>query len=317
MGELQGDILVVGAGGKMGPSLVRLASRASQQAGSPRRIIAVSRFRTPGLAAALAAEGIETVSRDLLEPDAVSGLPEAPHVVVMAGQKFGTSRDPAATWAVNAFLPGLVALRHHSSNMVVFSTGNVYPLTAARGSGSVESDPLEPIGEYAQSAMARERIMTWSSTHHGTPTAILRVNYAVELRYGVLRDLADRLWRGQPVDLTMGHVNVIWQRDANAIALGALLRCAVPPAVFNVTGPTVLSVRDLARRLADRLGVEPRFTGREAPSALLSDASRSVEIFGPPTLGLDTLLDWVAEWVKRGGRSFDAPTHFDERGGRF
>lgn len=317
MEELTGDLLVLGAGGKMGPSLVRLAHRASQQAGSQRRVIAVSRFRTPGLAVALAADGIETVSCDLLEPGVVRDLPEAPHVVFMAGQKFGTSQDPTATWALNAFLPGLVARRYRTSNLIVFSTGNVYPLTPVDGSGSVESDTFEPIGEYAQSAVARERIVTWCSTHYGTPTAMLRLNYAVELRYGVLRDLADQVSRGQPVNLTTGHVNVIWQRDANAVALEALLQCAVPPAVFNVTGPTVLSVRDLARRLAERLGVEARFVGQEAPSSLLSDAARSAQVFGSPTLELDTLLDWVAEWVRLGGRSFDAPTHFEERGGRF
>ncbi|MDH3292393.1 MAG: NAD-dependent epimerase/dehydratase family protein [Gemmatimonadota bacterium] len=317
MGELEGDLLVLGAGGKMGPSLLRLAHRASREAGSRRRIIAVSRFGTPGLAAQLAADGIETVERDLLDPGVVDDLPDAPHVVFMAGQKFGTSENPSATWALNAFLPGLMARRYATSNLVVFSTGNVYPFTSVGRSGSVETDPVGPIGEYAQSAVAREHIVTWISERQKTPSAILRLNYAVELRYGVLRDLADRVWRSAPIDLTMGHVNVIWQRDANAIALGSLQHCAVPPAVFNVTGPTTLSVRDLAEHLARRLGVEPVFTGREAASALLSDASRCVDLFGSPTLDVDTLLDWVADWVQLGGRSFDRPTHFEERGGRF
>jgi nucleoside-diphosphate-sugar epimerase len=317
MGDLNGDLIVLGAGGKMGPSLVRLAHRASRDAGSRRRIIAVSRFRTPGLAEHLVADGIETVTCDLLDPGALDDLPDAPHVVFMAGQKFGTSENPAATWTLNAFLPGLVARRYATSNLAVFSTGNVYPFTTVDRSGSVETDPVGPVGEYAQSAVAREHIVTWISERQQSSATILRLNYAVELRYGVLRDLADHVWRGVAIDLTLGHVNVIWQRDANAIALESLLHCAVPPTVFNVTGPTVLSVRDLARRLARRLGVDAHFTGQEAPLALLSDASRSVDVFGPPTLDLDTLLDWVAEWVRLGGRSFDKPTHFQERGGRF
>ncbi len=317
MGELEGDLLVLGAGGKMGPSLVRLAHRASREAGSRRRIVAVSRFRTPGLAAQLAADGIETVKCDLLDAGVLDDLPDAPHVVFMAGQKFGTTEHPAETWALNAFLPGLVARRYSTSNLVAFSTGNVYPFTSVDGSGSVETDPLGPIGNYAQSAVAREYVVSWVSERLKTPSAILRLNYAVELRYGVLRDLADRVWRGAPIDLTMGHVNVIWQRDATAIALRSLQHCAAPPTVFNVTGPTILSVRDLAQHLARRLGVEPVFTGREAASALLSDASRCVEVFGSPTLDVDTLLDWVADWVQLGGRSFERPTHFEERGGRF
>ena len=301
----------------MGPSLVRLARRASKRAGTPRRILAVSRFRTAGLAEALVAHGVKPIVCDLLDPHAVASLPEAPNVILMAGQKFGTTGDPGVTWARNVFLPGVVAQRFVGSRMVVFSTGNVYPLTSTNGMGSSETDPTGPIGEYAQSALARERIVTHFSTAQQTPVAIVRLNYAVELRYGVLRDLADRIWCRKPIDLTMGHVNVIWQRDANSVAVRALAHAAVPPFVLNVTGPGTLKVRDLALGLGKRLGVRPVFTGREASTALLSDASRCLELFGPPTVPVETLLDWVAEWVRHGGRSLARPTHFEEREGRF
>ena len=317
LAQIEGDLLVLGAGGKMGPSLARLARRASDEAGIQRRILAVSRFRTPGLVDALAAHGVEPVVCDLLDPGSLDKLPRLPNVVLMAGQKFGTTGDPALTWALNAYLPGTVARRFVTSRLVVFSTGNVYPVTSSKGSGPSETDPTGPIGEYAQSALARERIVGFFSTTQQMPAAILRLNYAVELRYGVLRDLADRIWHREPIDLTTGHVNVIWQRDANAIALRTLLRCAVPPFVLNVTGPERLSVRELALALGERFGIEPAFTGREASTALLSDASHCQDLFGPPTVSTDMLLDWVADWVGRGGRSLDKPTHFEEREGRF
>lgn len=314
---LDGDLLVLGAGGKMGPSLARLARRAAKDAGLPRRIIAASRFTTPGLQKALTVDGIETVACDLLEPGELERLPDVPNVVFMAGQKFGTSADPAATWTLNALLPGLVARRFAGSRLVVFSTGNVYPLTAVDTRGPTETDPVQPVGEYAQSALARERIVTFLATRHESPAAILRLNYAVELRYGVLRDLADRVWRREPVDLSMGYVNVIWQRDANAVALRSLSLCSVPPTVLNVTGTEKLAVRVLATRLGQRLGVVPRFAGEEAPTALLSDASRCGDLFGPPTVDIDTLIHWVADWVQRGGSTLGKLTHFEEREGVF
>ncbi len=317
MAQLEGDLLVLGAGGKMGPSLVRVARRAVAETGARRRIIAASRFSVSGVAESLAAAGVETVACDLLDPAALGQLPDAPNVIFMAGQKFGTVGDPTTTWTLNAVLPGMVLERFAASNLVVFSSGNVYPLVPVSGAGSVESDPVGPVGEYAQSVVARERVVTFLSERQQTPVAIIRLNYAVELRYGVLRDLADRIWRGEPVDLTMGYVNVIWQRDANAIALRCLAHCAAPPFVLNVTGPERLSVRELTLSLGKRLEREPLFTGDEAGTALLSDASRCRELFGPPTLDLETLLDWVADWVRRGGRSLDQPTHFEEREGRF
>lgn len=315
--RLEGDLVVLGAAGKMGPSLARLAHRAAEQAGVRRRVIAVSRFGTHGVAQALRAAGVETVACDLLDLTALANVPDAHNVVFMAGQKFGTSDDPTATWTLNAVLPGMVLQRFPASRTVVFSSGNVYPLAPVTGTGSVETDALEPIGEYAESVVARERVVTFLAEGQQTPLMILRLNYAVELRYGVLRDLADRIWRGEPVDLTMGHVNVIWQRDANAIALRSLAHCGVPPTTLNVTGPEQLSVRALAERLGERLNREPVFAGEEASTALLSDASRCQELFGPPTLSVDTLIHWVAEWVRHGKASLGVATHFEEREGRF
>ncbi len=282
-----------------------------------RRVMAVSRFSTPGVAEALQHAGVETVACDLLDPTALASLPDAPNVVFMAGQKFGTSDDPTATWTLNAVLPGMVLQRFPASRTVVFSSGNVYPLTPTTGNGSVESDPLGPIGEYAESVVARERVVTFLAEAQQTPLVSLRLNYAVELRYGVLRDLADRIWREEPVDLTMGYVNVIWQRDANAVALRSLAHCGVPPTILNVAGREKLPVRAVAGRLGELLNREPVFAGQEASTALLSDASRCQELFGPPTVSVDTLVHWVAEWVREGKTSLGLPTRFEEREGKF
>jgi nucleoside-diphosphate-sugar epimerase len=314
---LAGDVLILGAGGKMGPSLARLARRASDAAGTARRVFAASRFTQPGLLDALAADGVETIGCDLLDPEALADLPDAPNVVFMAGQKFGTGTDPARTWALNAYLPAAVVRRFADARIVVFSTGNVYPLVPVASGGAIEDHALGPVGEYAQSALARERLVTFFATRQGTPTAILRLNYAVELRYGVLRDLADHIAARRPVDVTMGWVNVLWQRDANAIALRALAVCAVPPLVLNVTGPETLRVRDLALRIGSRLGIAPSFVGAEADTALLSDPSRCVARFGPPTVDPLTLCDRVADWVRAGGTSLGKPTRYEERGGAF
>jgi nucleoside-diphosphate-sugar epimerase len=317
MAALPGDLLVLGAAGKMGPSLAQLARRASEQAGVRRRVIGVARFSAAGSRETLERAGVETIAADLLDRDAVTALPDAPNVVYMAGQKFGTSGDQPATWATNVVAASLAAERYAGSRIVAFSTGNVYPLTTAASGGPVESDPTGPIGEYAQSALGRERILEFQARRSGTPLAILRLNYAIEPRYGVLRDLADKVWRGEPIDVTMGHVNIIWQRDANAIALRALAHGAVPPLVLNVTGPQTLAVRDLATRLGAQLGRAPEFTGTEQGTALLSNAARCVELFGPAETTVDQMIATVADWVKQGGASLNKPTHFAEREGRF
>lgn len=312
-----GDVAVLGCGGKMGPGLVRLIRRALDAAGRRDRVIAVSRFTQPGLARRLAGPGVEVFPCDLLDPDAVRRLPEAPHVILMAGQKFGTSDDPAVTWATNVLVSATVARRFRASRLVAFSTGNVYPLTPVGGGGSVETDPVGPVGEYAQSALARERVLSYCAARHGTPMAFLRLNYAVEPRYGVLRDVAERVREGRPVPLAMGYVNVIWQRDANSVAWRALVHAATPPLVLNVTGPELVSVRHLAEAFGRRFGVTPAFAGTESDTALLSDASRCAALFGTGAVPLDEAIDLVADWMVAGGASLAMPTHFEEREGRF
>ena len=317
MGVLTGDVMLLGAGGKMGPSLARLARRASEQAGNPRRVIAVARFSEAGLEAALQADGIETITCDLFDREQVAALSDVPNLVYMAGQKFGTTGEEARTWAVNAVLPGIVAERFPRARIVAFSTGNVYPLWPADSEGPTEADAVGPVGEYAQSALARERVLECYSRRNGTPMAILRLNYAIEPRYGVLRDIADRVRAGEPVSLAMGRVNLIWQRDANAIALRALAQCASPPLVLNVTGRHSHLVRALAMEFGRRWGREPVFEGREGDSALLSNAARCEAIFGAPETGTSEMIDRVAAWVEQGGRSLGKPTHFETRDGTF
>lgn len=317
MRVLAGDLLILGAGGKMGPSLARLARRASAEAGVPRRITAVARFSEESLEDSLRSEGIDTRRVDLLEPRTLDALPDAPNVVYMVGQKFGTTGAEEHTWAVNAWLPGMAAARFPEARIVAFSTGNVYPLWDARSSGPSEADPVGPVGEYAQSALARERVLGYLSHRNGTPMVVLRLNYAVEPRYGVLRDLADRVLDGRPIDLAMGFVNLIWQRDANAVALRAFAHAHAPPLVLNLTGRPAHSVRWLAVELGRRLGRDPVFQGSESETALLSDASRQEAIFGPPPVAIDQMLDLVAEWVAAGGRSLGKPTHFEMREGKF
>jgi len=316
MRRIEGDIVILGAGGKMGPTLAQLAVRASDVSGNRRQIVAVARFSDPGARLAIEAAGARCIRADLLDTD-LNGLPDAPNVIFMAGQKFGTTGDTARTWAVNALLPGLVVTRYRGARLVVFSTGNVYPFWPLESEGPTESDPVGPVGEYAQSALARERIFEYAGERHGTRSAILRINYAIEPRYGVLRDIADRVRRREPISLAMGRVNVIWQRDANAIALRALEYVAAPPFVINVTGRPALSVRSLAERFGARWGVDPVFRGAEEPSALLSNASLMERVFGPPSVDVEAMVDRIVRWVDSGGRSLGKPTRFEERRGAF
>ena len=312
-----GDLLILGAGGKMGPTLARMARRGLDAVGSGRRVIAVSRFRDPAVAAGLRADGIDVIAADLLDPVALAALPDAESVIFMAGQKFGTLGAPAETWAMNAIVPARVAERFAGHRTVVFSTGNVYPLTPAAGGGPTEATPPGPIGEYAMSCLARERIFEYAAHAYGTPVALMRLNYAIDLRYGVLLDTARRVLAGQPVPLAMGFVNVIWQGDANARALQCLDLAATPADVLNLTGPDTISVRWLAERFGEFLGVTPIFRDTEAPDALLSNARRSVQLFGPPTVDLEQMLRWTVDWLRRGGRELGKPTHFEARDGRF
>ena len=316
MRDLAGDVLVLGASGKMGPSLARLARRAADEAGVSRRIVGVARFISRAVRDELEHAGVATIACDLLDRAQLARLPDCPNVIYLVGQKFGTSGDQPGTWATNVQAAALAAERFASSRIVAFSTGNVYPLAAASGPGPNEDDPVGPVGEYAQSALGRERLLEFLSRRNGTRIAILRLNYAVEPRYGVLRDLADTIVRGDAIDLAMGHVNVIWQRDACSIALRALAHCDSPPLVLNVTGPKQ-SVADLAARLGARLGLKPRFEGTEQETALLSDATRSRELFGPLETGVREMIERVADWVKAGGGSLGKPTHFQDREGNF
>jgi hypothetical protein len=317
MARLPGDLVVLGAGGKMGPTLVRLALRANAAAGSSRRIFAVSRFQSAPVRERLAAAGATIISTDLLSADQVARLPDAPNVVFMAGQKFGTDGDPGRTWVVNTVLPSIVARRYARSRIVVFSSGNVYPFWPVNTAGPAETDPVGPVGEYAQSIVGRERVFAYFAREDRTPLVMLRLNYAIEPRYGVLRDLADQVRAGTAIDLAVGSVNLIWQRDANAIAIRALEHAAVPPLVVNLTGYPAQSVRAIAMAFGRRFGVEPRFAGEEAATALLSDARAAIARFGPPPTSLDEMIDRVAAWIEAGGSSLGKPTRFDERSGRF
>lgn len=318
MRRCPGDVVVLGAGGKMGPTLARMAVRAAAAAdgGARRRVIAVSRFTSAAARATIQESGVETIQADLLDPAAVARLPDAPNVVFMAGQKFGTSDAPHRTWMMNVVVPALCAARYRASRIVAFSTGNVYPLTPVLGSGANETTPPAPIGEYAASCLGRERVFEDAATR-GARVAIMRLNYAIDLRYGVLADLAVRIATGTPIPLAMGYVNVIWQGDANRAALELLPHCATPPFVLNVTGSETLSVRTLATELGNRLGRVPAFVGTEATDALLSDTRRYRDMLGEPEMPLDTMLDLTAEWVRSGGAMLNKPTHFETRDGSF
>ena len=315
--SLDGDILVLGAAGKMGPSLCRLAVRAISEAGLRKRVIAVARFSDTQVRCDLERSGVETVTCDLLEPGALAQLPNVPNVIFMAARKFGTSGSEHITWAMNTFLPGLVAERFRDSRIVAFSTGNVYPLVPVGTGGAKESTPVSPIGEYAQSALGRERMFEYGSTKWGTPVTIVRLNYAVELRYGVLVDIALKVLNREQVDVSMGYVNVIWQRDANSVSLRSLAHCQSPPFVLNLTGRETLAVRDMANQFGKRLGVEPIFSGQESGEALLSDAAKADTLFGKGTVSPDQLMDWIAHWITHNGALLNKPTHFEVQDGKF
>jgi nucleoside-diphosphate-sugar epimerase len=312
-----GDVVVLGAGGKMGPSLCGMARRALDELGDARRVVAVSRFSSPTARALLTAARVEVMPADLADPEAFVSLPDAANVVFMAGQKFGTRDAPSRTWHTNVVVPALAAERYRGSRIVAFSTGNVYGLSPMRSRGSREEDRLEPIGDYAASCVGRERVLEHASIARGTRTALVRLNYAVDLRYGVLVDIASRIMAGTPIDLAMGAFNCIWQGDASTMALCALPEASSPPFVVNVTGPEVLQVRDVALELGRLLGREPILAGAERPDALLSDARRALALFGSPAVNAATLTAWVAEWLLGGQRTLGRPTKYEEREGRF
>jgi len=317
LGQMPGDIIVLGAGGKMGPSLARMARRASDEAGIRRRVIAVSRFSDSRVLSGLASAGVEAISCDLIDEEQVARLPDAPNLIYMAGTKFGTTGNEPQTWAMNAFLPGACCRRFRKSRIVAFSSGNVYGLTEVASGGSRETDEPSPVGEYAWSVLARERVFQYFSGSLRIPVVLIRLNYACELRYGVLVDIARQVQAGRPVSLSMGWFNVIWQQDANAMVLQSLSQAAVPARILNLTGPKTLRVKDVAEQLGKLLGRDVTFEGRESGSALLNNSSEAYKLFGPPTVGADRLLGWIADWVMHGGADLGKPTHFESRDGRF
>lgn len=310
--------MVLGAGGKMGPTLARMARRALDEIGqTQRRVIAVSRFSSADAARSLQQHGVETLACDLLDPVAVNALPLVPNVIFMAGHKFGTRDAPHFTWAMNALVPAYVAQQFKDSRIVVFSTGCVYPLMPANGRGAREGDPLTPPGEYANSCVGRERIFEHFARMHGTRMLMFRLCYAIDLRYGVLHDVAQKVAQGLPVDVTMGTANVIWQGDASARAIQCLAHASTPPLALNITGLERVSIRELAQRFGERLGRQPVIIGNESDAAWIWDAARSYELFGPPEVSLEEMIDATAHWISRGGSSLGKPTHFEVHDGQF
>lgn len=317
LARLEGDLILLGAGGKMGPSLARMARRASDAAGVRRRIFAVSRFSNTQAEAFLQAHGVETWRADLLDPVQLDELPEAANVVFMTGMKFGSTGQEALTWAMNAYLPGLICQKYRHSRFVVFSSGNVYGLTPVALGGSRESDVPQPLGDYSMSVLGRERLFEFFSRRFDIPVALLRLNYAVELRYGVLVDVAQRVRAGKPIDLSMGHLNAIWQGDANAMALQAFACATSPPHVMNIAGPELLSVRRLAEQFGSLLGQRVVFIGQESADAVLSNAQPSHRLFGYPRVSVGQMVEWIAAWMRAGGAHLNKPTHFEVRNGVF
>lgn len=315
--KIDGDILILGAGGKMGPALAKLAKDAINETKIQKQVIAASRFSDPGVWNDLNNYGITTIKADLLNEDDLKKLPETPNVIYLAGHKFGTTGNESYTWAMNTFLPGMVAQKFKQSNIVVFSSGNVYPLSPVTSGGMTEDMPASPIGEYAQSCLGRERIFQYFSKKNNTPILIYRLNYANDVSYGVLLEIARSVYGEKEIDLTMGNVNVIWQGDANEIAIRSLLYCAVPAKMLNVTGPETISVRWIAGEFGKAFNKTPKFIGIEESNALLSNAAECFNLFGYPNISLKQMIELISHWVIEGGKIKEKPTHFQEREGKF
>ena len=315
--SLKGDIIVLGAGGKMGPALCTLAMSAINIAGASKKVVAISRFREEGVQQGLQAQGIHTINADLLNDNDLQSLPNAENVVYMAGMKFGSTANASLTWAMNTYLPGRVAEKYRSSNIVAFSTGNVYPLMDIKSGGATEEVAPEPVGEYAQSCLGRERMFQYFSTLNNTPVCIYRLNYANDVTYGVLLEIAKSVKEEKPIDLSMGYFNAIWQGDANEIALRALRHCTVPARLLNVTGPETISVKWTAEQFGKLFNKQPQFENVEQPTALLNDASESFRLLGKPNVSLNTMMSMIADWLIEGGKTINKPTHFQDRKGKY
>ena len=317
MKTVEGDFIFLGVSGKMGISMAGMAKRACEVAGVEKRILGVSRFSDTANKDFLESQGIETMAGDLLDQDFLRQLPDFSNVVYLAGTKFGTQGNEAYTWAMNAYLPGLIAERFKRSRIVALSTGCVYPLVEVSSGGSVETDDLAPVGEYAQSCLGRERMFQFGSTENGTAVALIRLNYSVEMRYGVLVDVATKVFNEQPVDVSMGYANVIWQTEANDAILRSFELCSVPAKPINITGVDTLSIRELAMQFGALFGKEPQITGEEGRTALLSNASWMFENLGRPKVSLDQLIRWTAKWITSGNPLLGKPTHFEVKDGKY
>jgi nucleoside-diphosphate-sugar epimerase len=313
LAKVDGDTMILGVAGKMGPTLAGLAKAALPD----RRIIGVARFSDPGVKDWLQARGIETINCDLLDEAALRGLPKAPNIVFMAGRKFGAEGDLSLTWAMNAHVPALVAQAFPRARIVAFSTGCVYPFVPVDGKGASEDLAPNPPGEYAQSCVGRERMFEYFSKQYSTPGRLFRLNYAIDMRYGVLHDIASKILQGQPIDVSLGHVNFIWQGDAAAQALRCLAHCEVPTSPINVSGHEILSVRDLAAKLGALLKREPVIVGSEQPTAWLTNTSQAVKLFGLPVVDTERLIAWTADWAARSMPSLGKPTKYEVRDGRY
>ncbi len=317
MQRLRGDVMILGAGGKMGPSLARRCQRAIEAAGAPKRVFAVSRFSSLPARVALEKSGVATIACDLLNRADVDRLPDCENILYLAGRKFGSTDRTDLTWASNAIVPAYVAHRYQTARLVVFSTGNVYPFVSAASGGSVETDALAPRGEYANSCLARERVFEYFAHEHGAKCLLFRLNYAVDLRYGVLVDIARKVYADEPIDLTVSHFNVIWQGDANSYALRSLELCDAPPRVLNVTGLEICSVRETAEFFAARFQRRTNFQGEESGIALLNNAALCQQLLGAPEVTLESLREMVAHWIETGGASLQKPTKFEVTDGKF
>lgn len=315
--ELEGDIIFLGVAGKMGVSMARMAKKACDQAGVNKRITGVSRFSSEKQRQFLEESGIETIKGDLLDQDFTNSLPDIENVFYLAGMKFGTSGNESFTWAMNSFLPGLIAEKFKNSKIVAFSTGCVYPLVSYKTGGSLESDNPGPVGEYAQSCLGRERIFEYGSIKNYTEVSLIRLFYAVEMRYGVLVDIATKVYNQQPVDVTMGYANVIWQGDANAMILQTLKYCKSPAMHINITGPELISIRETALRFGELMNKKVTFTGTENKTALLGNAGLSFKLFGKPRVPAKKVMEWTAKWITDGKVLLGKATHFEVRDGKY
>lgn len=317
MRRLEGDLAILGIAGKMGLSLGAAAANAIRAAGVNKTVYGISRFSDSQAMATLERAGIVPVKCDLLDRAAVTALPQVRNVVFMAGRKFGTAGEEDLTWAMNTVVPAHVGERFAASRIVAFSTGCVYPLVPLERLGCTEADRPDPVGEYGQSCLGRERTFGYFSRRNGTPVCLIRLNYALDLRYGVIHDLAQTIWQGRPVERTVGYFNAIWQGDANNQALLALEHCASPAAVLNLTGPETVSVTAVAQLLGRLLDKPVTFSGGTGPTAYLNDAARAHRLFGYPRTPLEDVIRWTAAWVKAGGRSLGKPTHFEVADGKY